>query len=73
MAPGSLSAIIRSFKSAVTKRVNDFHRVPAAPLWQRNYYERILRDAEELNAIREYIRLNPGMWDDDEENPAISP
>ena len=38
-------------------------------LWQRNYYERIIRDDGELSGIREYIRLNPVKWADDNENP----
>lgn len=44
---------------------------PAFPgrLWQRNYYERVIRDEEELNRIREYIIDNPLHWDDDPENP----
>jgi len=36
-------------------------------LWQRNYYERIVRDEAELGAIREYIAANPANWADDEE------
>jgi REP element-mobilizing transposase RayT len=37
------------------------------PLWQRNYYERIVRNEEELNRIRKYIQENPSRWglDDD--------
>lgn len=38
-------------------------------LWQRNYYEHIIRNEIDLNRIREYIRTNPLSWDDDEENP----
>ena len=40
-------------------------------LWQRNYYEHIIRDDRELQAIREYIRYNPLKWDEDEENPEM--
>jgi REP element-mobilizing transposase RayT len=39
-------------------------------LWQRNYYERIIRNEKELMKISEYIRNNPLQWDMDEENPA---
>lgn len=42
--PGSIPTIIRSFKSAVTKRINVIHKSPGAPVWQRNYYEHIVRD-----------------------------
>jgi REP element-mobilizing transposase RayT len=64
----TIGAIIRGFKSASTKRVNDFRNSPGLPLWQRNYYEHIIRDQMELNRIREYISLNPAKWMDEEEN-----
>jgi REP element-mobilizing transposase RayT len=38
-------------------------------LWQRNYYEHIIRDDDELNKIREYVATNPVRWDTDLENP----
>ncbi len=38
-------------------------------LWQRNYYEHIVRDDEELNTVRQYIRENPLKWESDSENP----
>lgn len=38
-------------------------------LWQRNYYEHVIRDDWELKSIREYIRYNLQKWDEDEENP----
>ncbi len=66
---GSLGAIVGSFKSAVTKRVNELNQTPGAPLWQRNYYERVIRDDDELNRIREYIQLNPLKWSLDRDNP----
>ena len=40
-------------------------------LWQRNYYEHVIRDEEELNKIREYIILNPKKWELDRENPSV--
>ena len=40
--------------------------------WQRNYYERVIRDEAELWHVREYIEANPGNWDTDEENPALT-
>ncbi len=67
--PGSLGAIIRSFKAASTKRINEIHRTPGTPVWQRNYYERVIRDERELAAVREYIALNPLKWELDHENP----
>jgi REP-associated tyrosine transposase len=68
-APQSLGAIVGSFKSAVTRelRLRGLH--DATPLWQRNYYERIIRNEAELTRIREYIAANPMLWDYDHENP----
>ena len=40
------------------------------PFWQRNYREHVIREEEELHAIRQYIRANPGNWPDDPENPS---
>ena len=68
---GSLPAMIRSFKSAVTKQINEMCNTPGAKLWQRNYYEHIIRNNNELNRIREYITHNPARWDMDRENPDV--
>ena len=70
--PGSIGAIIGQFKSVVTKRINQTLDSPGAPVWQRNYYERIVRNDDELNAIRRYIQENPLKWELDQDNPAIS-
>jgi REP element-mobilizing transposase RayT len=64
----SLGAIIRAYKSAVSFR---FHQISAhmeLPLWQRNYYEHIIRDEADLNRIRQYILENPLRWAEDAEN-----
>jgi len=71
LKPRSLGSTIGSFKSAVTKRVNEFHNSPDATFWQRNYYEHIIRDERELNLIRQYIASNPLQWELDRENPAF--
>jgi len=68
---GSLGAIIAGFKSACTRRINEMRGTPGAPVWQRNYYERIIRNDREWNAIREYIQNNPITWEQDAENPTI--
>jgi REP element-mobilizing transposase RayT len=70
VTPGSLGAIVRSFKSAATKRINDGRGTPGAPIWQRNYYEHIVRNEDELHRIRQYIVNNPLQWALDRENPA---
>ncbi|MFP4642299.1 MAG: transposase [Dehalococcoidia bacterium] len=68
---GSLPTVIRSFKSAAAKRVNEMRQTPGAKLWQRNYYEHIIRNENELHGIRQYIVNNPSKWDYDRENPEV--
>jgi REP element-mobilizing transposase RayT len=53
---------IVGFKSAATKRINALWGTPSAPVWQRNYYEHIIRDEKSLNRIRQYIAENPLRW-----------
>ena len=67
--PGSLGAIVRSFKAAVSKRCKQQDVVSAATIWQRNYYDHVIRDENELARIREYIATNPLRWSLDPENP----
>ncbi len=69
MISGTLPAIIRSFKSAVTKHINELRSEQGVPVWQRNYYDHIIRNEKELNKIREYIINNPLKWELDKENP----
>jgi REP element-mobilizing transposase RayT len=66
-ARGSLGAIIRSFKSAVTKTVNAKRPQNPVKVWQRGYYERVVRNDEELRALIEYMITNPANWDRDPE------
>jgi len=66
---GSLAVMIRSFKSAATQRINALRGAPGTPVWQRNYYEHIIRDEPELAHIREYIRDNPARWELDKLHP----
>ncbi len=66
---GSLSTIMRQFKSMVTKRINRLRNTPGADVWQRNFYERVVRTRAELNRIRRYIRRNPAEWDTDRVHP----
>ena len=50
------------FKSAATTRINQLRGTPRAAVWQRNYYERVIRDEEELARLRQYIEDNPAQW-----------
>jgi putative transposase len=65
----TVGAIIRGFKSTTTKQINLFHNTPGIPIWQRNYYDHIIRNEDEMNKIREYIKNNPLKWSLDRENP----
>ncbi len=65
LPPGSLGAIIGQFKRAVTLRSKSLVQPPEQPLWQRNYYEHIIRNESSLNDIRNYIIENPAKWFDD--------
>lgn len=67
--PNSLSSFIAGFKSAVTKQINLLRHNRDLPIWQRNYYESIIRDEKSLAAIREYIINNSSRWQNDPDNP----
>lgn len=67
---GSIGAMLAQFKAMVTKRINVIRNNPGCPAWQRNYYERIIRNDYELCCDREYIINNPIKWELDNENPA---
>ena len=68
---GSLSAVIGNFKSITTRRLNQMRRTPGAVVWQRSFYDRVIRSERELTAIRQYIRDNPANWALDQENPQL--
>ena len=65
----SIPTIIRLFKSACTIQINAFRNMPRFPVWQRGYYEHVIRDERELEKTREYIVNNPLKWDLDRFNP----
>ena len=67
--PAPLSEVIRGFKTPSARRVNAIRDVSGAPVWQRNYYERIIRNDRELQHVRRYIADNPLRWAEDTENP----
>ena len=72
----SLAAVVHRFKSLTTARYrhgvsqNNWRSFPGR-LWQRNYYEHIIRNEEELRSLRQYILDNPEQWALDQENPAL--
>ena len=64
-----IGRIIGAFKTVSTKRINELRSTPGVAVWQRNYYERIIRDESSLNRMRQYILDNPLRWQVDRENP----
>ncbi len=64
-ASNSIPTVIRGFKSAVTNRVNKKNNTPGLKLWQRNYWEHVIRDDESMNKLRDYIATNPKKWKPD--------
>lgn len=64
----TLGRLIGAFKTVSTKKINQLRNTPAMPLWQRNYFERVVRDENELRLIREYIVNNPMRWQYDKLN-----
>jgi len=65
---GSIPTIVRSFKSAVTRAARAAFRKPSLDVWQRNYFERVIRSDDEFRKTWQYICENPARWDFDPEN-----
>ena len=63
-----LSEIVRAFKSFSARRINEITNTPGTPVWQRGYYDHIIRDDRSLTRIREYISHNPQRWASDKQN-----
>ena len=63
----TLGSIVRGFKIGVSKWLRG--NGDTTPIWQRNYYEQILRDEGGLHRVRQYIADNPLRWHEDQENP----
>ena len=57
-----LHTIVGSFKSAASREVNSLRGSPSTPVWQRGYYDHIVRDEDDLERLREYIKMNPIRW-----------
>jgi REP element-mobilizing transposase RayT len=76
--PGSLGAIIQNFKSVSTRKINQIRAkyshladgIQHPYIWQRNYYEHVIRNEESWHRIRQYIVENPIHWAEDKENRA---
>lgn len=65
--------MIAGFKQATTTTINDLRGSPGQKVWQRGFYDRVVRDDDELNRIAEYIVTNPERWEQDDHYPADGP
>jgi putative transposase len=61
-----LPEIIRAFKTFSSRCINQLRRTSGTPVWQRNYYEHIIRNDDDLHEVRRYIDDNPARWAEDE-------
>ena len=66
---GSLGAVVGQLKSSMAKRINVMRGTPGQNVWQRSYYDHVIRNDEDLTRISEYIENNPMQWAMDDENP----
>jgi putative transposase len=67
-APGSVGAIIGNFKSLVARRINNLRQTPGVKVWQRGYYDRIIRNERQLETTRRYIQDNPRRGAENQDN-----
>lgn len=65
-----LGRLIGAFKTVSSKEINDLQGLSVVRFWQRDFYERVIRNERELNAIRQYIINNPANWQADKLNPS---
>ena len=64
-----VSVVVGSYKSAVAKRIGNLKGTPAGSVWQRGYYDHVIRNPAAMDRIRRYIAENPARWSRDPENP----
>ena len=63
-----LSEVVRGFKTYSGRRVNEVRGTPGVAVWQRGYYEHVVRNEEDMNRIRQYFQENPLRWSLKREN-----
>ncbi len=66
---GSIPTIVRTFKAAVARQARKELGIDGRSIWQRNYFERVLREGQDYADVSRYIVENPMRWEWDEENP----
>ncbi len=65
----TVGSIVRGFKASSAGQINIMRKTPGMRVWQRNYYDHVIRNERDLYKIRKYTRENPLKWEIDEENP----
>ena len=68
----TLSKVVRAFKTFSERRINEMRGTRGVSVWQRNYFEHVVRSEAELLRICEYVVNNPLQWELDLENPLPS-
>jgi putative transposase len=68
-----LPEIVRAFKTFSARRIHEMRGTRGVSVWQRNYFEHVVRNEAELLRIREYVVNNPLQWELDIENPSANP
>jgi putative transposase len=63
-----LGGLIGAFKTVTTKRINQLQQTPGTRVWQRNYWEHVIRDGVEMDNIRFYVASNVANWANDDLN-----
>ena len=71
MRPQSIGSFVAGFKSSVTKKINQISHTPGRKLWQRNYWDHIIRNENEYQRIAQYIIDNPKKWALDKLNGGV--
>jgi len=71
ISPGSLGAVVRSFKSAVASRINSLRGARIGGIWQRNYFDEIICSRDDLDRVRRYIRDNAARWERNRTRPGV--
>ena len=65
-----VSEIVRAFKTFSAREINEMRASTGTPVWQRGFYDHVIRDNGELDRVRTYVMDNPRKWSEDADNPA---
>jgi hypothetical protein len=59
---------VGAIKACTAKTINAMRGSPGSPVWQRSYWDRVLRDEQEVLRFQEYVAMNPARWSNDKYN-----